>query len=156
MKSRLIGVISDTHGLMRPEALHALRGTDLMLHAGVIGNESVLEALRRIAPVVTVRGNNDAAAWAADIPETADVDVLGERIHLLHDIAQLGAAGRSARVVVYGHSHRPHNAERDGVLFFNPGSAGPRRFKLPICVGMLEVARGAVSGRTVELDVAPK
>lgn len=156
MSSRLIGVISDTHGLMRPEALRALQGTELILHAGDIGSEVVLEALRRIAPVVSVRGNNDGAAWAENIPETADVEVLGARIHLIHDIAQLGREGKTARAVVYGHSHRPHNAHRDGSLFFNPGSAGPRRFKLPICVGLLDVTPHGVSGRIVELAVARK
>lgn len=153
MTASLIGVISDTHGLLRREALAALRGCDLLLHAGDIGGEHVLQALREIAPTVSVRGNNDTQSWARTLPQVADVEVLGVRIHLLHDLAKLALhpERESVRVVVFGHSHRPRVEERNGVLYFNPGSAGPRRFKLPVAIGFLEIARSGVRGRIVDL-----
>lgn len=148
-----IGVISDTHGLLRPEALAALRGSDLVLHAGDVCGPEVLEALREIAPVIAVRGNNDHGAWAATLPETATVSVGGIALLVVHDLATLTPEkARGARVVVSGHSHRPAKEVRDGVLYFNPGSAGPRRFRLPISIGRLDVARGRV--RATLLDLA--
>ena len=150
-----IGLISDTHGLMRPEALNALEGSDLIVHAGDIGSTAVLDALCELAPLTVVRGNNDRGAWADTIPQT-DVLEAGEvLIYVLHDVAALDIdpAAASMRVVVAGHSHVPGIREEGGVLYVNPGSAGPRRFKLPVTVGLLEIAGAEVSARVVELDV---
>jgi uncharacterized protein len=145
----LVGVISDTHGLLRPEAVAALKGSDLIIHAGDIGASDVIDALRKLAPTFVVRGNVDKAHWADALPATADVKVGGLLFHVLHDISQLDldpAVGYAA--VVYGHSHRPSIEMRDGVLFLNPGSAGPRRFKLPI-----SLARVSVSGRELQPEI---
>ena len=158
MASRVhtLGVISDTHGLVRPEALAALAGVERIVHAGDIGAPAVLHALERIAPVTAVRGNNDRDAWAAAIPETEVVEVGGLSLYVLHDLHELDLDPRAAgfAAVIAGHSHQPRQQERDGVLFFNPGSAGPRRFKLPISVGRLRVAGGRVAGALVTLDIA--
>jgi putative phosphoesterase len=151
----LIGVISDTHGLLRPEALEALRGAQHIIHAGDVGAPDVLAALAEIAPVTAVRGNNDKGAWAAHLPETAVFATDGISIYVLHDLAQLDldpVAGGFG-VVVAGHSHQPAQDRRNGVLFFNPGSAGPRRFRLPICVGRLHVDGGSARGELVTLGV---
>ena len=152
---RYIGVISDTHGLMRPEALAALRGSDSILHAGDIGRPEVLEALRRIAPVVAVRGNVDKGAWAEPLPGREVVRIDGCRIYLLHNLNELdlnpAAAGFDA--VVSGHSHQAKIGKADGVFYLNPGSAGPRRFKLPVSIGRLVLADGELRGEIVELDV---
>jgi putative phosphoesterase len=150
-----IGVISDTHGLVRPEALAALRGSDLIIHAGDIGSPTVLEALRKIAPVVAVRGNNDTGAWASALPLTEIVDVAGLRLYVLHDLKELDLdpAAAQLRAVITGHSHRPAMEERNGVLFLNPGSAGPRRFTLPIALARLQIARRRLDARIIELDV---
>jgi hypothetical protein len=149
----LIGVISDTHGLLRPEAVEALRGVDHIIHAGDIGAPEVLASLAEIAPITAVRGNNDKGAWAARIPATAVFEAPGLRLYVLHDVNELdldpAVAGFS--VVVAGHSHRPSLDERDGVLFFNPGSAGPRRFRLPISIGRLHVGEGATRGELITL-----
>jgi putative phosphoesterase len=136
---KIVGLISDTHGLLRPEALRALEGSDLILHAGDVGSPSILGALRAIAPVVAVRGNVDTAPWAAALPETA---AAGE-IFILHDVKQLALDPRSSgfRAVVSGHSHQPEAIERGGVLYVNPGSAGPRRFRLPVSLARLDVTR---------------
>jgi uncharacterized protein len=150
-----VGVISDTHGLLRPEAVRALVGVDAIVHAGDIGTPEVLAALERIAPVTAVRGNNDRARWAARIPCTAELAIGGVRLYVLHDRHDLAidphAAGIAA--VITGHSHRPAIDEQDGVLFVNPGSAGPRRFTLPVATARLRVARGAVTGEIVLLNV---
>jgi len=158
MTAKRIGVISDTHGLLRPEAVAALRGSDLLLHAGDIGAEEILRALEEIAPLISVRGNNDTQAWARPLPETADVEILGTRIHLLHDLSQLSfkPEREGIRIVVCGHSHKPCNELRNGVLYFNPGSAGPRRFTLPVALGFLQLESGSVHGRIVELAHAPQ
>jgi uncharacterized protein len=149
----ILGVISDTHGLVRPEALAALVGVEQILHAGDVGAPEVLAALARIAPVVAVRGNNDKGLWAKRLRQTETITIVGVRIFVLHDVKELAvdpaAAGVSA--VIAGHSHRPAIEERGGVLFFNPGSAGPRRFKLPVAVGKLYVAPGAVRAEIVRL-----
>jgi uncharacterized protein len=136
-----IGLISDTHNLVRPEALAWLAGCDAIVHAGDICNRAVLEALGRIAPLTVVRGNNDTGDWAASIPTHATLDVQQVKILVVHDIADVprNVRDEGVRVVVTGHSHKPLIVERDGLLFVNPGSAGPRRFKLPISVGMLSV-----------------
>lgn len=130
-----VGVISDTHGLMRPEALRALAGSELIVHAGDIGGPDILAALRAIAPLVVVRGNNDFGSWAEVIPEAVDVEVAGRRVHVVHDVAD--AARVKADIIITGHSHQPRNQVVRGTLMFNPGSAGPRRFTLPITVGIL-------------------
>jgi uncharacterized protein len=149
-----VGVISDTHGLMRPQALDALRGSDAILHAGDIGSAEVLETLRTIAPVTAVRGNNDTQAWAAGIPVRADVRIERASAHLLHILKELDPKAQArANVVISGHSHRPLIERRDQVLYLNPGSAGPRRFKLPISVAILTVSGTQVRARIVELDI---
>jgi putative phosphoesterase len=150
-----IGLISDTHGLLRPQALDALAGVDRIIHAGDIGKAEILEALARIAPVDAVRGNNDRGDWARAIPETLDLDYDGVRIHLLHDVKELrGKAPLSlARVVIAGHSHKPAVLEKDGVLYVNPGSAGPRRFKLPVSVAMLDIEDGRAVASITELAI---
>src|SRR5262245_16645549 len=125
-----IGVISDTHGLVRPEAIRALRGTALIVHAGDVGAPEVLEALRTIAPVVAVRGNNDRGGWARGLREREIVDVDGVRLLVLHDLHELRRTPPGVVAVITGHSHKPSITERDGILFLNPGSAGPRRFSL--------------------------
>jgi len=150
-----VGVISDTHGLVRPEAVNALRGSDLIIHAGDIGNPDVVDQLRGIAPTFAVRGNNDRGAWAAAIPETATVDAGPARFYVLHEISRLDVDAVAAGVaaVVSGHSHRPSVAWRDGVLYLNPGSAGPRRFKLPVSVARVSVRGGLLRAQIVELAV---
>jgi uncharacterized protein len=138
----LVGVISDTHGLMRPEALAALSRVDHILHAGDIGSEEVLEALRRIAPVTAVRGNNDRDGWAHKLPETQRVRFAEHDVYVIHDLKELAVDPVAERIaiVVSGHSHQPAIERRDGVLYLNPGSAGPRRFRLPICVATLRIS----------------
>lgn len=148
-----IGLISDTHGLLRPEALAEMEGSDHIVHAGDVGSAEVLEALGRIAPLTAIRGNNDTQAWARGLEETQTIELAGVRIHVIHDLAELSGdpAGRGIRVVVSGHSHIPRISEKSGVLYVNPGSAGRRRFRLPISVGRLVVAKGEVTARLVEL-----
>lgn len=145
-----IGVVSDTHGLVRPELLAALAGVSHVLHAGDVGSADVLDALGRIAPVTAVRGNNDHGAWAAALPDARTVTLHGLRIHLLHDRKELDDVP-DVDVVVAGHSHRPVVDEADGVLFLNPGSAGPRRFALPITMARIAVVRGTPTARIVSL-----
>ncbi len=149
--SILIGVISDTHGLLRPEAIDALRGCEHIIHAGDLGDPEILEKLSALAPVTAIRGNIDKAPWARRLPETEVLEIGGVSIYVLHDLGQLDLKPRSAgfEVVIYGHSHVPKQEVRDGVLYFNPGSAGPRRFKLPITVGRLTIAKGRVDGEIV-------
>lgn len=143
-----IGLISDTHGLLRPEAVQALAGVEQIIHAGDVGAEAVIEHLRALAPVHAVRGNNDRGAWAAELPLQLALQWAGVRIHVLHDVKELDMdpAAAGFRAVVAGHSHKPGVLERDGVLYVNPGSAGPRRFKLPITVGFLILTNGSVRG----------
>lgn len=150
-----IGLISDTHGLLRPEATAFLSGCDHIVHAGDIGDAGILEELAAIAPVTAVRGNNDFGAWAERVNETELIELGGVFLYAIHDLAGLDIdpAGAGVRVVVSGHSHRPLVEKRGGILFVNPGSAGPRRFKLPISVGELTIAGGEVTARTVELPV---
>ena len=139
----LIGLISDTHGLLRPEAAKALEGCDLILHAGDVGRPEILENLGRIAPVVAVRGNIDQGAWAERLPLTAPVETRAARIYVLHDLGQLDLdpAAAGFGVVVSGHSHKACRDQRSGVLYVNPGSAGPRRFRLPVTVARLDLRR---------------
>ncbi len=151
----VVGVISDTHGLLRPEAMEALRGSDLILHAGDVGGGSILTELESIASVVAVRGNTDRGAFGASLPDTQVVEVAGVRLYVLHDVAALDlrpeAAGMDA--VIFGHSHRPEVREERGVLYFNPGSAGPRRFDNPISVGRLQLRDGLIRPEVLELEV---
>lgn len=150
-----IGVISDTHGLLRPEALSVLQGSDLILHGGDVGKAEVLETLAAIAPVIAVRGNVDRDAWAEKLPRFETLEpASGLRIHLLHNIADLEPVAKSrCDVIVFGHSHKPRNEVEEGVLFFNPGSAGPRRFRLPVTVGRLWVDGDQVRGEIIPLPV---
>ena len=154
----LVGVISDTHGLLRPEAVAALKGTDLIIHAGDVGTSDVIDELQKLAPTFVVRGNVDKAHWASALPMTAHVEVGGLLFHVLHDIAELdldpAAVGYAA--VVYGHSHRPSIEMREGVLFLNPGSAGPRRFKLPISIARVAISGQQLRPEIVELKVKPR
>ena len=153
--AHVLGIISDTHGLMRPEAINALEGVKMIIHAGDIGTPDVLDALRAIAPVVAVRGNNDKGEWAHALPETEVVEVGDIALYVLHDVKALDldpvAAGFQA--VISGHSHQPAIANRQGVLFLNPGSAGPRRFKLPISIARLIIREDSVDAQLVELAV---
>jgi uncharacterized protein len=148
-----IGVISDTHGLLRPEALASLRDSQRILHAGDVGSPEVLDALRRIAPVTVVRGNVDRGPWCAALPESEAVETSGVWIYLLHDLARLDLNPKAAGfgMVVYGHSHQPKMEEKEGVLYFNPGSAGPRRFRLPVSVGRVEIHAGHLSAELILL-----
>jgi putative phosphoesterase len=139
-----VGLVSDTHDLLRPEVLAYLRGSDHIVHAGDICGEAVLAALRALAPLTVVRGNNDRGAWAAALPQAATVRLGGVAVHVIHDLKEL-ALPAGVRVVVSGHSHQPRVQERDGVLYVNPGSAGPRRFKLPISAGELRIADSGVT-----------
>ena len=151
---RRIGLISDTHGLLREEALKALGGSDLIIHAGDVGDSKILEALREIAPVVAVRGNVDTAEWAKSLPETAAVEAGAVNIYVLHDSNALDLDPRAAgfQIVVSGHSHKPGQTERKGVMYINPGSAGPRRFTLPITVARLDLAVRPWSVEFIDLE----
>jgi len=148
-----IGLISDTHGLLRPEAVQALQGVERIIHAGDIGGPEILVALRAIAPVDAVRGNNDKAPWARDVPSDLTFESHGVWIHVLHDLAELNLDPTAAglQVVVAGHSHKPGVTEREGVLFVNPGSAGPRRFSLPVSIAYLYLDRGAARARILHI-----
>jgi putative phosphoesterase len=149
-----VGVISDTHGLVRPSAKEFLRGSDLIIHGGDICDAAVLAELSSVAPVTAVRGNNDKGAWAEELRETEFVEVGGVFIYVIHDLAELDIDPEAAgvRVVVSGHSHQPMIEERGGVLYVNPGSAGPRRFRLPISAAEITVNDTKVSARMVELE----
>jgi putative phosphoesterase len=155
MSEIVVGLISDTHGVLRPEAVEALRGCDLLIHAGDVGALEILERLGALAPTFAVRGNVDTGAWAAGLPVTEVVEVDGRSLFVLHDLAELdldpAAAGFAA--VVSGHSHQPVVHRRNGVFFINPGSAGPRRFKLPVTVAVVRVTADDVRPEIVELDV---
>ncbi len=157
----MIGLISDTHGLMRQSALSALDGSDLIIHAGDVGKPGILEQLRAIAPVVAVRGNIDKGAWAAELPMTAVAEAYSALIYVLHDIQELdlNPAAAGFNIVVSGHSHKPGRTDRSGVMYLNPGSAGPRRFQLPITVARLDLRRlpsSGVSGASVEFIELPE
>ena len=150
-----LGIISDTHGLVRPEALAFLRGCERIVHGGDVGTAEVLTQLSAVAPVTAVRGNNDKGAWAEALPETELFEFNGTYVYAIHDLSQLDIEPSAAgvQVVVSGHSHKPAVERRDGVLYINPGSAGPRRFRLPIAVAELVVIGGQVNARVVELEV---
>jgi putative phosphoesterase len=150
-----VGIISDTHGLLRPEAAAALRGVDFIVHAGDIGSPEVLSLLARIAPVTAVRGNNDRGVWAEKLPITAVLEVESSFLYVVHEIASLDLDPKAAgfQAVITGHSHKPSAEIRRGVLFLNPGSAGPRRFSLPVALARIEVQGSTLSHRLVELAV---
>ncbi|WP_440967908.1 metallophosphoesterase family protein [Massilia sp. GER05] len=152
-----VGLISDTHGLLRPEALEFLAGSDHIVHGGDIGNPEILVRLAAIAPLTVVRGNNDTAPWARAIPATARVDFGTVALYAIHDLKALAIDPRAAgvRVVVSGHSHKPACSERDGVLYVNPGSAGRRRFSLPIAAAELVIEGDAVAVKLVTLREMP-
>ena len=149
----LIGVISDTHGLLRPEALTALDGSDYIIHAGDIGDPMILNKLAEIGPLTAIRGNVDREAWARKMPATNVLEVGGISIYVLHNLQDLDLNPEVAgfAVVISGHSHVPKREERNGVLYFNPGSAGPRRFRLPVSIGRLKVKGGKVAAEIIEL-----
>jgi uncharacterized protein len=149
-----VGLISDTHGLLRQEAIEALHGSELIIHAGDIGKPEILEELRKIAPVIAVRGNVDKGEWAKALPETAVAEASSALIYVLHDVNALDLNPKAAgfHIVVSGHSHKPGKLERDGVLFVNPGSAGPRRFQLPVTLARLTVGRTAFELEFVQIE----
>jgi putative phosphoesterase len=151
-----IGLISDTHGLLRPEAIAALRGTEIILHAGDVGKPEILEELRKAAPVIAVRGNVDTAEWAKELPEAAVAEAGLASIYILHDVnaLDLNPAAAGFHIVVSGHSHKPGKTERDGVLYINPGSAGPRRFQLPVTLALLQVERAQFEVKFVQLETS--
>jgi len=151
--AKRIGVLSDTHGLLREEIKVRLRGSDMILHAGDIGSPSILEDLRQIAPVAAVRGNVDTAAWAKDLPEMEYVQVEGTRICVVHNLAELDLdpAMAGVNVVIYGHSHRPAAEWKEGILYLNPGSAGPQRFCLPVSMAFLHLQPEGVTAEIVRL-----
>ena len=148
-----VGLISDTHGLLRPQAADLLRGSNHIIHAGDVGNKSILQQLAALAPVTVIRGNNDTGEWADDLPESAVVQIGSVFVYVLHDLALLDIDPKAAgvHVVVSGHSHKPGFEVRQGVLYVNPGSAGPRRFKLPIAVAELVIVGEAITPCIVEL-----
>jgi uncharacterized protein len=153
-----IGAISDTHGLLRPEAVEALRGSARIIHAGDVGDPEILEQLTAIAPLTAVRGNIDKGAWAQKLPETEVVEVGGVSIYVLHNLDELDLKPESAgfSAVIYGHSHVPKQEMRNGVLYFNPGSAGPRRFRLPITLGRLSIEGERVRGEIIAIAESGK
>jgi uncharacterized protein len=153
-KPHIIGLISDTHGLLRDEAVRALKGSDLIIHAGDVGKPEILDALKSVAPVVAVRGNIDTAAWALTLPKTAVAEAGSVTIYVLHDVHELDLDPATAgfQIVVSGHSHKPSRTERGGVLYVNPGSAGPRRFQLPVTVARLDLSEKPWNVDFIELS----
>lgn len=153
MESRKIGVISDTHGLLRPEAIHALQGVELILHAGDVGTPEILEALSEIAPVKVVRGNVDKGDWAMLLPTTVALEFAGKYIYMVHDREDLDLDPGAAEMdmVIFGHSHKPLIDEKAGVIWFNPGSAGKRRFSLPVSLGFVEIRGDQIKAHWLEL-----
>lgn len=151
-----IGLVSDTHGLVRPEALAELGGCELILHAGDVGKPEVLDAFAKIAPVIAIRGNNDRQGWARKLPDVLDLSINGDRVYVIHDVHDLDfdPQAKGIRAVVSGHSHKPGTADRGGVLFINPGSAGPRRFTLPVAVGKLWIEEHKWKAETIEIRIA--
>jgi len=152
-----VGVISDTHGLLRPEALAALRGSQYIIHAGDIGDSQILDKLAAIAPLTAVRGNVDHGAWAEKIPATNVLEADEVSIYVLHSLEELDLKPEAAKfsAVIYGHSHVPKQEVKNGVLYFNPGSAGPRRFQLPVSVGRLTIEGGKIEAKIIFLEPNP-
>jgi hypothetical protein len=152
MAQHRIGVIADTHGLLRPEALKALRGVELIIHAGDVGGPEILEALRALAPVYAVRGNTDRGDFGRSLPPTQLVQVGEVQLYVLHELfcLDLDPAAAGLAAVIFGHSHRPHLERKDGVLYLNPGSAGPRRFTLPVTLALLKVRNNVLGAEFIE------
>jgi putative phosphoesterase len=150
----VVGLISDTHGLLRPEALSALQGSRAILHAGDVGDSSILERLKTIAPVHAVRGNVDTEPWCKVLPQAETVNLSGASIYLLHNLEKLDLSPKAAgfQIVISGHTHKPESHWRDGVLYINPGSAGPRRFSLPICLALLDLSETPWRPAFIPLD----
>ena len=155
-KPNIIGLISDTHGLLRDEAVRALEGSELIIHAGDVGKPEILDVLKAVAPVVAVRGNIDTATWALTLPTTAVAEAGAATIYVLHDVHELDLdpAAAGFQIVVSGHSHKPSRTERNGVLYINPGSAGPRRFQLPVTVAQLDLSKKPWNVEFIELSSA--
>jgi putative phosphoesterase len=153
-KKTTIGVISDTHGLLRPEVTGVLHGVDHIVHAGDIGRPEILALLRKIAPVTAVRGNMDRETWTQKLPASEVLEVGNVILYVLHDLKKMDLDPRTAgfRVVIFGHSHRPYDSLKEGILFLNPGSAGPRRFSLPVSMALLEIGPEGLNARFVDLD----
>ncbi|HEY7713309.1 MAG TPA: metallophosphoesterase family protein [Candidatus Binatia bacterium] len=152
VRSGKVGVISDTHGLVRAEAMTALKGCEIILHAGDIGKPEVLDSLETIAPVIAIRGNNDRGSWAKKLPDILNLRINGLGIYVIHNVHELESSpGDDFRLVVSGHSHQPSAITRGGVLYLNPGSAGPRRFKLPVAVARLQVRGKRVRAKIIEI-----
>jgi uncharacterized protein len=149
----IVGIISDTHGLLRDEAIEALKKSDLILHAGDVGMREILEQLEQIAPVVAVRGNVDIEPWALKLPLTRALDIAGAMIYIIHDRSQLAieTVRKGISAVVFGHSHKPFVEMNNGVLYLNPGSAGPRRFNLPVTLGRLKIEAGRMEPEIIQL-----
>lgn len=152
---QVIGLISDTHGLIRPQALEVLQGVDYIIHAGDIGKPEVIVALKAIGPVLAIKGNNDRGSWAKPFPQTKLVKTGKAKLYVIHNVKDLDCdpVARGFQGVISGHSHKPSVSTRNGVLFVNPGSAGPRRFKLPLAVGKLFIQNGQVKAEIIELSV---
>jgi uncharacterized protein len=154
LSSGRIGVIADTHGLLRPEALRALKNSELIIHAGDIGKPEVLQALGSVAPVLAIRGNNDRGGWAKDLPELLDLHINGVKIHVIHNVNELSSdIANRFQAVVSGHSHKPSLNKRGDTFFLNPGSAGPRRFKLPVAVARVQINGAEVRAKIEILEV---
>jgi hypothetical protein len=155
MTGRLVGLISDTHGLLRPEAVRVLQGSDLIVHAGDIGKAAVLDALGALAPVTAVRGNTDKGVWAQRLPKTDTLEIDQVGVYVIHDVKELDLIPEAAgiKVIVSGHSHQPSIQERNGVIFVNPGSAGPRRFNLPVSIARMQVQAKSVQVELITLAV---
>jgi len=150
----IVGAISDTHGLLRPEVLKLFKSVDLILHAGDIGDRQILEQLMALAPTIAVRGNNDKGEWARRIPESRQIDVGGISIFMIHDVKEITASSHSGvDIILSGHSHKPSIERRDGILYLNPGSAGPRRFKLPVSVARITISKSQVTARLIEIRI---
>ncbi|MBM4263480.1 MAG: metallophosphoesterase family protein [Deltaproteobacteria bacterium] len=154
LKNGVVGVISDTHGLVRPEALAALRGVDLIIHAGDIGKAEVLDSLARVAPVFAIRGNNDAGPWAEALPDVLELKIASTKLHVIHNLQELPQAPfvRGTQLVISGHSHKPVHRVAEGIHYLNPGSAGPRRFKLPIALARVSIGAALVAAEIIELS----
>jgi len=155
LKTGRIGVISDTHGLIRPEALSALKNAELIIHAGDIGKPEVLSSLKTIAPVIAIRGNNDRESWAKQMPNIFQLSVNDVRLYVIHNVNELeiDPAAEGFHAVISGHSHKPGVIHHDGTLFLNPGSAGPRRFKLPVTLARMDIHRSQFRVKIVELKI---
>lgn len=153
LKNGIVGIVSDTHGLIRPQALAALADVDLIIHAGDIGKPEVLQVLSGIAPVLAIRGNNDRETWARDIPDVLNLEINGHKLQVIHNVHEIDgdAASLGIRAVISGHSHKPGIVTRYEILFVNPGSAGPRRFRLPVTIARLNIRREGLQSVIVEL-----